>query len=59
MAGTMAEYEALAARIGRMGPRDALRVEGWVAGFRDAEDRGGASAARRAARAERAGATLH
>ena len=59
MAGTMAEYEALAARIGRMDPRDASRVEGWVAGFRDAEDRGGALAARRAARAERAGATVH
>jgi hypothetical protein len=59
LAGTLAEYQALAARIAGMDPRDAFRVEGWVAGFRDAEDRGGASAARRAARAERAGATLH
>ncbi len=59
LAGTMAEYEALAARIGGMDPRDALRLEGWVAGFRDAEDHGGASAVRRATRAERAGATLH
>ena len=59
LAGTLAEYEALAARIAGMDPRDAFRVEGWVAGFRDAEDRGGASAARRAARAGRAGATLH
>ena len=49
----------LAARIGGMDPRDAFRVEGWVAGFRDAEDHGGASTARRAARAERAGATVH
>jgi hypothetical protein len=59
LAGTLAEYQALAARIGGMDPRDAFRVEGWVAGFRDAEDHGGASAVRRAARVERAGATLH
>jgi hypothetical protein len=59
MAGTMTEYEALAARIGGMDPRDASRVEGWVAGFRDAEDHGGALAVRRAARTERAGATVH
>ncbi len=51
--------EALAARIGGMDPRDAFRVEGWVAGFRDAEDHRGASTVRRATRAERAGATLH
>ena len=60
LAGTLAEYQALAARIGGMDPRDACRVEGWVAGFRDAEDHGRASAVRRAAaRAGRAGATLH
>ena len=59
LAGTLAEYQALAARIGGMDPRDALRLEGWVAGFRDAEDHRGASAVRRATRAERAGATLH
>jgi hypothetical protein len=62
LAGTMVEYEALAARIGRMDPRDAFRVEGWVAGFRDAEDHGDhgrALAVRRAARAEPAGATVH
>ena len=62
LAGTLAEYAALAARIGGMDPRDASRVEGWVAGFRDAEDHGDhgrALAVRRAARAERAGATVH
>ena len=58
-AGSLAEYGALAARIGGLDPRDAFRVEGWVASFRDAEDHGGALAVRRAARAERAGATLH
>ena len=59
-AGTLAEYEALAARIAGMDPRDALRVEGWVAGFRDAEEHGAAPDPRRAARgARRAGATLH
>ena len=59
LAGTLAEYEALAARIGGMDPRDALRVEGWVAGFRDAEEHGAAPDPRRAARTGRAGATLH
>ena len=59
-AGTLAEYEALAARIAGMDPRDAFRVEGWVAGFRDAEeDHGAAPDPRRAARTERAGATVH
>jgi hypothetical protein len=42
-----------------MDPRDAFRVEGWVAGFRDAEDHRGALAVRRAARTERARATVH
>lgn len=60
LAGTLAEYAVLAARIGGMDPRDASRVEGWVAGFRDAEDHRGASGVRRAAaRAERAAATVH
>ena len=57
--GTMVEYESLAARIARMDPRDAFRIEGWVAGFRDAEDQWGALEAQRAARAMRAGARLH
>jgi hypothetical protein len=58
-AGSMAEYEALAARIAGMDPRDVFRVEGWVAGFRDAEDHWGASILRHAAWAARAGATVH
>jgi hypothetical protein len=58
-AGSMAEYEALAARIAGMDPRDVFRVEGWVAGFRDAEDHWGASILRHAACAARAGATVH
>jgi hypothetical protein len=59
-AGTPAEYEALAARIAALDPRDAFRVEGWVAGFADAA---GAHGARPAARwvgsAGRARATVH
>jgi hypothetical protein len=57
--GTMAEYEALARRIAGMDPRDAFRVEGWVAGFRDAEDQGTAPGRRWPASAGRARATLH
>ena len=57
--GAMAEYQALARRIARMDPRDAFRVEGWVAGFRDAEDHGAAPGLRRPAFAGRARATLH
>ena len=59
IAGSMAEYEALAARIAGMDPRDVFRVEGWVAGFRDAEDHRGAPIVQRAARPARTGATLH
>jgi hypothetical protein len=58
-AGSMAEYEALAARIAGMDPRDVFRVEGWVAGFRDAEDHWGASMLRHAAWTARTGATVH
>src|SRR5918993_3821956 len=34
LAGTLAEYEALAARIGGVDPRGAFRLEGGVARFR-------------------------
>jgi hypothetical protein len=60
-AGATAEYRALAARLAAMDPRDAFRVEGWVAGFLDAAgaDRA-AQAARSLGPAERpAGATVH
>jgi hypothetical protein len=57
--GTIAEYEALALRIAQMDPRDAFRVEGWVAGFRDAEDHWEMLGHRRATFAGRARATLH
>jgi hypothetical protein len=57
--GTMADYEALAQRIAGMDPRDAYRIEGWVAGYRDAEEHGAAPGFRRAASAERARATVH
>jgi hypothetical protein len=49
MVGTMAEYKALAQRIAGMDPRDAFRIEGWVAGFRDAEDHGAAPELQQAA----------
>jgi hypothetical protein len=60
-AGATAEYKALAMRIAAMDPRDALRVEGWVAGFADAAGAEGAAQAARSVRAaERsAGATVH
>jgi hypothetical protein len=57
--GRMAEYEALALRIAAMDPRDVFRVEGWVAGFRDAEDNGDTPNCRRAAFVGRPRATLH
>jgi hypothetical protein len=57
--GTMAEYEALAQRIAGLDPRDAFRVEGWVAGFRDAEDQGVAPGRRWPGIAGRARATVH
>jgi hypothetical protein len=59
VAGSMTEYEALAARIAGMDPGDVFRIEGWVAGFRDAEDHGGASAIQRATWPVRAGASMH
>src|SRR3712207_3189961 len=49
LAGAMAEYETLAARLGGMDRRVAFRVEWWVAGFRDAEDHRSALAVRCAA----------
>ena len=58
-AGSLAEYEALARRIAAMDPRDLFRVEGWVAGFRDAQDLGGGSTFRDTARATRSRATVH
>jgi hypothetical protein len=57
--GTMAEYETLAQRIAGMDPRDAFRVEGWVAGFRDAEDQRAAPGRRWPTIAGRARSTLH
>jgi hypothetical protein len=57
--GTMVEYEALAQRIAGMDPRDAFRVEGWVAGFRDAEDDWSAPRLKRAASVGWARATMH
>src|SRR3712207_9459023 len=37
LAGTMAEYAALAARIGGSDPRETARGAGWVGGLRDAQ----------------------
>ena len=59
VAGSLDEYEALAARIAGLDSGDVFRIEGWVAGFRDAEDHRGASIIRHAAWAGRAGATIH
>jgi hypothetical protein len=59
VAGSLDEYEALAARIAGMDPCDVFRIEGWVAGFRDAEDHGGASIVRGAAFPAHTGATVH
>ena len=47
IAGSLHEYEALAALVaGTWTPCDVFRIEGWVAGFRDAEDHRGASIVR-------------